>query len=259
MPGIDYDRFLHSFYQVVKEVLEFDQPWLPIPLYNSFMNNLYISPCEVSLTTSKAKVKSIAVRTCLLPGPPPPGSPSGGALPAVYSIAGRNFATHATTAINYEQKRTLLSDEVKIKLPILMSDAHRVVFEFWSVDTKILTKKKDDVPVEVRFEFGAVVSGKGTTYWSLPSWEQTLVGYATLPLMKGGHILHDGEYTLPIELVGAGPDAPAEALDSEKAFIRVRTRCVSSLYPQHEKVAALFRGISRGFDDWQDVRSSLLF
>jgi hypothetical protein len=132
----------------VKEIHEFEQPWLPIPFFSSFVNNIYIHPLEVSIATGKVKAKSVAVRVYLTTGPVTQ-PPVANALPNVFCNSAQSFTQFTTTTVNFEQKRVALFDEFKVKLPLALTEQHRLVFEFLSVDTKILGKKKDDVPVEV--------------------------------------------------------------------------------------------------------------
>jgi hypothetical protein len=220
----------------VKEVHEFEQSFSkPLP-NTAFVNNLYVYPSEISMGTNKAKVKSILVRAFMMPVD---GNPDKDALKAFYGASSSpNFTLSASTTVAFEEKHVYLNDELKIQLPLKMTEKCNLLFGIYSVNTKALNPNKKEKT--------------GT---------EDLVGYAFLPVYKSKAVVRDNEYVLPIlpvlpgtQIVGpagvtgfsgsqippAYMDGESSPLDTEKSFLKIKTRLVSSVYAQDEVLIAYF-------------------
>lgn len=217
----------------VKELHEFEQSFSkPLP-NTAFVNNLYVYPSEVSMSTNKAKVKSVLVRAFLMPSD---GNPDKEALKVFYGTSScPNFTVCATTTVAFEEKHVPLCDEFKIQLPLKMNEKTNLLLAVYSVNTKGLNPNKKE-----------------------KSNAEELVGFAYLPVYKSKAVVRDNEYVLPILPVLAGQSAgpttgfsgsqlppryletETAPLDSEKCYIRLRTRLVSSVYAQDEALIAYF-------------------
>lgn len=123
-----------------------------------------------------------------------------------------------TSSVSYHNKKPKFLDEVKVKLPALITHKHHILFTFFHV--QCLTKKaKKDEKAEI------------------------LVGHAFVPLLgPNGIVLDDGNHSLPIGTsfpTGYRDQRVQEVIkwvggDNKKTAFTVKTKLTSSVYCQDE-------------------------
>ncbi|KAG0603065.1 hypothetical protein M758_10G063500 [Ceratodon purpureus] len=133
-----------------------------------------------------------------------------------------NMQKYGHSQIDINAKVPHYHDEFKIRLPIVITQQHHLLFTFFHVDLQM----KLEAPKPV------------------------VVGYSVLPLLIGVQVLRlDG--TLPVvkELLPHYLQEPVkeqmELLDEGKAVFRLRSRLCSSLYPVNEKIREFFAEYDR--------------
>lgn len=166
-----------------REILSFKQPGKVSKYCNSeFCNYLYIYPTAVNFTAKKAasnsKARNIMLRIQVLESTVNPQQQSG--LDVIFGRSSSKCITSSTTsAVLYHNKQPQFNSEIKIRLPANTTDRHHVFFTFYhiAVEDKKSNKNK--------------------------TGEETVVGYAWLPLLVEGAEIEDGQHNLMVAAAGA--------------------------------------------------------
>lgn len=182
----------------------------------AYVNNLYVYP--LSVKTHVANTQVLVALKCDDIDPDEGGIPG-----SAYCVWGpTQFTSRAATAVTYREKRPQFCDEVKLKLPAVLSPKLHLLFCFYSVPT----------------------SGKKES--------ATLVGRAAVPLVSPeGTLLEMGAQTVPIaQSMLPGYLDPAvqthfKWLDSRKPLFSFSTRLQSSVHSTNAAICALSRALPR--------------
>jgi hypothetical protein len=228
--------------EVVKELETFDQEFYKPNAFARYVNNLHLYPLQISMNTSKVKAKTLMLRVYLMAADGSPAETS--ALKAIYGRSSApNLANVATTTVALEEKEAIMFDEIKICLPPKLTDKHHLLFQFFTVNTKVMNPKKKEEKEKLLTE--------------------QLIGYSWVPVFKSKAVIKNNDYKVAIEAVTAQGTVPTEYLgadrkyiDEEKAYFRFRTRAVSSIYAQDECLVAYFLKVNNRRND-TEVLSSL--
>jgi len=208
---------------IVRELDVFEMPFDKPAPYWSHVHNLYLYPLHFNITSSKIKAKTVCARIYLM------RSDDGidtSAVPAIFSrCSDKNLTTHASTSVWWESNSTPLWDEIKIKLPHRLTESYHLLFVIYSVNVKVLSKKKEG-------------SHEAT---------ETPLAYAWMNIREHGLFMKDAEYTLPLISIPSNGQikdylsaSQADYIDSEKASFTLRTNLVSTVATQDENLGHYF-------------------
>ncbi|KRY19445.1 Dedicator of cytokinesis protein 6, partial [Trichinella patagoniensis] len=150
-----------------KEILEFPLKQIFAP--NLFYRNmLFIYPKSVNFSSRSGVARNIAIKVQLIRAADPP-------LMAFFGKSScPEMQNYAFTIVNYHNKSPQFYDEIKVKLPVDLSDSHHLLFTFYHVSCR--QKSTSDNPES-----------------AVP------VGYSWLPLVANGQ-LPSGDISLPVSL-----------------------------------------------------------
>lgn len=221
---------------LVKEVREFAQPFHQVYPNATYENQLYIYPLQIDVrNASKIKVKSVAVRTYLMSHE---GVPDRDSVQAIHGAShSPNFVTSWTTTVDLDEKSPLFFDEVKIALPVRLTDTFHLYFQIYAINPKAIDPKKNKHS-ELKVE--------------------TLIGTAWVPLFRDNKFFKDGTYTIGVQPVMDTGAPPAGYLDmdlvnastEDKMTLTFRSRLVSSIYTTSEHLARFYSGVIKSGDDY---------
>lgn len=221
---------------LVKEVREFSQPFHQVYPNVAYENQMFVYPLQVEVkNAAKIKVKSVAVRAFLMSGE---GVPERDALAAIHGASNNpNFVTSWTTTVDLGEKSPLFFDEIKIALPVKLTETFHLYFQVYAINHKVVDPKKNK-HADLKAE--------------------TLIGTAWMPLFKDNKFANDSTYTVAIQPVmdaTTGP-VPAGYLDSDltaaedKMALTFRTRLVSSLYTTNAHLASFYTKVAKSGEDY---------
>jgi hypothetical protein len=223
---------------LVKEVHEFEQSFHQVYPNAAYLNNLYVYPMQFSLNASKIKAKSIAIRVYLMPSE---GLPEKDGLVSIYGLSSTpNFHPSWTTTVDLGEKSPNFFDEIKISLPVHLTDSFHLYFQAYAVNQKVVNpKKKTDTEVE------------------------TLIGVAFVPLFKDNKFIANGTRSVYFQAVGEGnpPTIPSkgylgptgtlqEQANEDRLTLNFATRLVSSVYTTDPNLASFYSGVIKSGDDY---------
>lgn len=210
----------------IKEVKEFEQHFhQPYP-YSQYENNLYLYPLKINLSTSKVKVRTLAIRVWLLEDE---GSPEKYSIDSIYSSCSKTLLKDQYITCEYGEKQPVMFEEIKLKLPVKLTAKHHLFFQILSINTKLIHSKSKSDPTPER-----------------------VVGQCFLGLFNNQKFIKDGEYTLailpPSDSVYAEKlylnDPPTNFIDEDKFSFTFQTRLSSSIYTTDDHLAKYFECIS---------------
>ncbi|XP_037071208.1 dedicator of cytokinesis protein 7-like [Pollicipes pollicipes] len=175
LEGDDYDKC-----RPCKELLEFPSQAVYEPhfLYRSV---LFVSPKSVNFTNYPNKpgisARNIAVRVQFLNG-----EGAGAPMPVIFGRSSMpEFVSEAHTAVSYHNKMPDFYDEIKLKLPANLTDAHHLLFTFFHISCQ--PRKQEQTSAA------------------------TPIGYTWLPVFRDGR-LNTGDACLPVLLEPPPPNYP---------------------------------------------------
>eukprot|EP00051_Salpingoeca_urceolata_P014520 m.184994 g.184994 ORF g.184994 m.184994 type:complete len:2151 (-) comp18109_c0_seq2:114-6566(-) len=222
-----------------REVLGFplDTVRAPFVTYQAF---LYVYPLSVNFTAKKVsthnKARNIACRVELLETDAAPLSKPPSGLKCIFGKSSQPLlVNHTTTAVSHHCKSPDFYEEVKIMLPVNITEKHHLLFTFYHVSIDQTKKKKENANRE------------------------SPIGYAFVPLLNGGKQL-DGELELSVASAGQSYDglllppnytkanAASEAdsqpklrwIEGGKPLFRLRTKTRSTVYSEDDHVNRFF-------------------
>ena len=208
---------------VVREVDVFELPTDKAAPYWCHVHNFFLYPQSFNLSSSKIKAKTVAAKAYLMKSD---DGVEASALCSIFSrCADKNLTTHAITSTWWESTSAPLWDEFKIKLPHRITDSHHVLFVIYSVNVKVLSKKKEatNEPADMP------------------------IAYCWIRLHDHHLFMKDGEYTLPLlnipqngQIKGYLHSNQQDFIDPEKATFTVRTHLVSTVITQDDNLGQYF-------------------
>eukprot|EP01104_Vermistella_antarctica_P003930 TRINITY_DN1431_c0_g1_i1.p1 TRINITY_DN1431_c0_g1~~TRINITY_DN1431_c0_g1_i1.p1 ORF type:complete len:2060 (+),score=630.15 TRINITY_DN1431_c0_g1_i1:204-6383(+) len=230
-------------HQLVKELQEFTSDKNPMM---AFQNELYVYIETVALKAHHANLQvHVSIREN-------DGDPKADGLPLIYNThpARQNFGVAGRSRVIFHDKRPTLDDEMKIRLPThLVPNKHHLVLSYYHVNPNPRREKKP--PIQI-------------------------LGYSVLPLFEGGRILRDDRHSLPVvipellpgylKMMGSN-DATIKWMENKKPLVQVRTRLVSSIFPQDDALMIFANGINEAdsaksdqsnLNDWDFLMGSSL-
>ncbi|CAB4020820.1 Hypothetical predicted protein, partial [Paramuricea clavata] len=202
-----------------------------------YANNFYVYPLMLNFNNQKvfSKARNIAVTVEFKENDTLASSP----LKCIYNRSGcvvPSFTTSTNTTVLHHCTNPTFYDEIKICLPVHLHNRHHLLFTFYHVSCE-----------QKKAASGAHASIKGK-----PAVEMQ-VGYAWLPLLKDGRIVHS-ELSIPVATSAPdgylnsrfgglgkniGPDV--RWLDGGKPLLKISTKVVSTVHTQDVHVDSLFR------------------
>uniref|UniRef100_A0A4W3KDI0 Dedicator of cytokinesis 10 n=1 Tax=Callorhinchus milii TaxID=7868 RepID=A0A4W3KDI0_CALMI len=231
-PTIEVEEF-------VQESAKYSQP------YTVYKNQVYIYPKHLKYDSQKCFAKARNIAVCIEFR----SSDDEGAKPlkCIYGKAGVPlFTTAAHTAVLHHSHNPDFYDEVKIELPTQLHEKHHILFSFCHISCEIAaksgSKKKEAL--------------------------ETQVGYAWLPLMKGGGLVsHDHSIAVAANLppgylshqdqtAGKSCGSDVKWVDGGKSLFKVSVNMVSTIYTQEEKLNNFFQQCQRRKQEVSQAPSS---
>ncbi|CAG0881186.1 unnamed protein product [Cyprideis torosa] len=204
-----------------KEILEFPSRELYLPHYQ-YRNLLYMYIRDVNFTNRPGgSARNITVKVRLMRGE----DERMYSLPAIFGkSSGPEFVTKVYTPVTYHNKCPDFYEEVKIGLPVSLTEQHHLFFTFYHISCQ---RKEATTPVE------------------------TPIGYSWLPLLRDHHLV-SGDFSLPISLDFPPPNyssfSPDQTLingvkwlDNHKGLFNVSLAPETSLHPQDKYLDRFFR------------------
>lgn len=198
----------------IKEILEFPSHEVYAP-FTIYRNMLYVYPKSLNFANRQGSARNLAVKVQFMAG-----EEDNFALPVIFGKSGGpEFVREAYTPVTYHNKTPCFYDEVKIKLPAKLTEAHHLLFTFYHISCQ--SKKGELGPVE------------------LP------VGYTWLPLCRNGKLL-TGEFNLHVSIdklpahyhnLYPDPHLPSmKWVDNHKGVFNLTISAVSSIHTQDDNL-----------------------
>ncbi|XP_052102074.1 dedicator of cytokinesis protein 7-like [Mytilus californianus] len=196
----------------IKEILEFPSHEVYAP-FTIYRNMLYVYPKSLNFANRQGSARNLAVKVQFMAG-----EEESCALPVIFGKSGGpEFVREAYTPVTYHNKTPCFYDEVKIKLPAKLTEAHHLLFTFYHISCQ--SKKGEVGPVE------------------LP------VGYTWLPLCRNSKLL-TGEFNLHVSIdrlpahyhnLYPDPHLPSmKWVDNHKGVFNIAIQAVSSIHTQDD-------------------------
>ncbi|KAL6048775.1 Dedicator of cytokinesis protein 6 [Balamuthia mandrillaris] len=215
----DYNGF-------IREVQEFPVSPIMQPHW-SYVNNFYIYPESLVMSSHNRKVKTIAIKIQLKSN----DLLSEEGLMSIYGKSSCPTASKEAYAhVTYHTKTPQFHDEIKIRLPTRLTQKHHFLFTFYHISCAQPKKGEDVVEVPV--------------------------GHAILPLYNENKIVENNQgdhHTLPIIISGLQDNylaAKHQYLDNGKPYFRLRMKVVSTVYPEDTYLNNFFQTYHRS--DYSD-------
>ncbi len=112
---------------------------------SSYVNNLYIYPESVVMSSHNRKVKTIGLKVSLKDSDE---DPQAAGLPVIYGKSScAAFSTLTSAQAVYHNKTPTFHDEIKIKLPTQLTADHHLLFTFYHISCQKPKKGEDEVEV----------------------------------------------------------------------------------------------------------------
>ncbi|XP_064604400.1 dedicator of cytokinesis protein 7-like isoform X2 [Liolophura sinensis] len=195
-----------------REILEFPPKEVFVP-YSTYRNLMYVYPKYLNFTNRQGSARNIAVKVQFMAG-----EEELNAQPVIFGKSScPEFSREAYAAVTYHNKCPDFYEEIKIRLPARLTDAHHLLFTFYHISCQ--NKKNEMTPVEVP------------------------IGYTWLPILQLNR-LTVGEFILPVSLEKPPPrysmlhpDVQLPGMkwvDNHKGVFGVSLYAVSSIHTQDE-------------------------
>eukprot|EP00002_Diphylleia_rotans_P029683 TRINITY_DN6057_c0_g1_i6.p1 TRINITY_DN6057_c0_g1~~TRINITY_DN6057_c0_g1_i6.p1 ORF type:complete len:1808 (+),score=285.15 TRINITY_DN6057_c0_g1_i6:80-5503(+) len=206
--------------EIIREVLQFPLYWNHF--HTSFYNYIFVYPLSVNFSSraSSSSCRNICIRVELRANDLAEDSDSSG-LNVFGKSSDQLFKPYECTPVVYHEKVPMFQDEIKIKLPFPLHEKHHLFFTFLHIKCKPGGEKESKSTVE------------------------TPVGYAWLPLCTDG-IVDEDTQELPVatEYKPFYFDDRVKSripwVDKQRPVFSLRTKVVSSIYPQERKLLNYF-------------------
>ncbi|XP_052686723.1 dedicator of cytokinesis protein 7-like isoform X3 [Crassostrea angulata] len=203
-----------------REILEFPSREIYNP-HTVYRNLLYVYPRSLNFSNRQGSARNLAVKVQFMSG-----EEEGCALKAIFGKSNcPELSREAYTAVTYHNKSPDFYEEIKVKLPAKLTDAHHLLFTFYHISCQ--SKKNESGPVEVP------------------------VGYTWLPLCREGKLMID-DFSIPVSVDKLPPsysilfpdeylyDRPTNLPNMKwvdhKGLFNVSLRSMSSVHTQDDKL-----------------------
>lgn len=196
-----------------REILEFPSREIYNP-HTVYRNLLYVYPRSLNFSNRQGSARNLAVKVQFMSG-----EEEGCALKAVFGKSNcPELSREAYTAVTYHNKSPDFYEEIKVKLPAKLTDAHHLLFTFYHISCQ--SKKNESGPVEVP------------------------VGYTWLPLCREGKLMID-DFSIPVSVDKLPPsysilfpdtNLPNMKWVDHKGLFNVSLRSMSSVHTQDDKL-----------------------
>ncbi|XP_036367208.1 dedicator of cytokinesis protein 9 isoform X3 [Octopus sinensis] len=204
--------------------------------FTCYQNLLFVYPISLKYDCQKTFTKARNIACCIELR----DSDDDGAIPlrCIYGRPGMSvFTTVASATVLHHNTFPEFSEEVKINLPTQLHDKHHLLFRFYHVscessktsprNSSASSKKKDNI--------------------------ETAIGYAWLPLLRGGKLASENPDPLPIaanlpagylshDMVASGKVMCPEIkwVDGKKELLKVNLRLKSTIYTKDQHLYNFF-------------------
>lgn len=196
-----------------REILEFPSREIYNP-HTVYRNLLYVYPRSLNFSNRQGSARNLAVKVQFMSG-----EEEGCALKAIFGKSNcPELSREAYTAVTYHNKSPDFYEEIKVKLPAKLTDAHHLLFTFYHISCQ--SKKNESGPVEVP------------------------VGYTWLPLCREGKLMID-DFSIPVSVDKLPPsysilfpdtNLPNMKWVDHKGLFNVSLRSMSSVHTQDDKL-----------------------
>nr|XP_022315801.1 dedicator of cytokinesis protein 7-like isoform X2 [Crassostrea virginica] len=196
-----------------REILEFPSREIYNP-HTVYRNLLYVYPRSLNFSNRQGSARNLAVKVQFMSG-----EEDKCALKAIFGKSNcPELSREAYTAVTYHNKYPDFYEEIKIKLPAKLTDAHHLLFTFYHISCQ--SKKNESGPVEIP------------------------VGYTWLPLCRDGQLMID-DFSIPVSVDKLPPSYsilfPDTSLPNmkwvdHKGVFNVSLRTMSSVHTQDDKL-----------------------
>ncbi|KAI9144507.1 hypothetical protein BKA69DRAFT_1122349 [Paraphysoderma sedebokerense] len=195
----------------IKDTIEFP----PSPIYQShleYQHLLYVYPVSVNLKKASHKARNVCCKVQLCKN----DSGEGAGLWAIHGRSNTSaYTSEYNTSVSYHDKSPRFDDEIKISLPLDLSQHYHLKFSFYHISCK---------------------SVKNAAI-------ETEIGHTYLKLLdpKSSKFINDGVYNLAVSTTlpsgYLSPDHPKLTyIDGEKEIFSVRIKLQSSVISQDPKI-----------------------
>ncbi|XP_069498131.1 dedicator of cytokinesis protein 7 isoform X14 [Ambystoma mexicanum] len=191
-----------------REILEFPARDVYVP-NTTYRNILYVYPQSLNFANRQGSARNITVKVQFMYGEDPSN-----AMPVIFGKSScPEFSKEAYTSVVYHNRSPDFHEEIKIKLPAMLTDHHHLLFTFYHVSCQ----QKQNTPLE------------------------TPVGYTWIPMLQNGR-LKTGPFCLPVSLEKPpqaysvlSPEVPLPGMkwvDNHKGVFSVEVVASSSVHTQ---------------------------
>ncbi|XP_078525635.1 dedicator of cytokinesis protein 7 isoform X9 [Lissotriton helveticus] len=199
-----------------REILEFPARDVYVP-NTTYRNLLYVYPQSLNFANRQGSARNITVKVQFMYGEDPSN-----AMPVIFGKSScPEFSKEAYTGVVYHNRSPDFHEEIKIKLPAMLTDHHHLLFTFYHVSCQ----QKQNTPLE------------------------TPVGYTWIPMLQNGR-LKTGPFCLPVSLEKPpqaysvlSPEVPLPGMkwvDNHKGVFSVEVVAASSVHTQDASLDKFF-------------------
>eukprot|EP01117_Protostelium_nocturnum_P018478 TRINITY_DN7737_c0_g1_i3.p1 TRINITY_DN7737_c0_g1~~TRINITY_DN7737_c0_g1_i3.p1 ORF type:complete len:1870 (-),score=707.33 TRINITY_DN7737_c0_g1_i3:192-5801(-) len=204
--------------QMAREIRKFKTGECSMNMQLEYVNELCINLISANFSNypGSASCRNIAVDVKVLESD---ADPNADGLPFIigksYHKTINMMMSREISSVTYHNKKPKFLDEVKIKLPPIISEKHHLFFTFYHIQCDTKKAKKE---------------------------EKAEIGFAFIPLLKSGVIMDDGLHSLPVGTVfqphyrSPKVQEVIKWMDSKKGVFNIKTKLTSSVYCQDESI-----------------------
>ncbi|XP_053322371.1 dedicator of cytokinesis protein 8 isoform X2 [Spea bombifrons] len=211
--------FPESRTRPIKEILEFPVKEVYVP-HTTYRNVLYVYPQRVNFANKLSSARNITIKLQFMCG-----EDAKNAMPVIFGKSnGPEFLEEVYTTVTYHNKAPDFYEEVKIKLPAVLTKKHHLLFSFYHISCQ---------PKQ-----GATV--------------ETLLGYSWLPILVNDR-LQTGHYCLPVAVDKLPPNysmhspekvqnlsTPIKWIEGHKGIFNLGVQAISSVHSQDSHLDRFF-------------------
>lgn len=209
------------------------------PIALSYYNTMYIYPKMLD----KFVHRNLAIKIELL-------APQGKQYvprKAIYASGGA-FVKTAITEVTYHQRMPQLSDEIKIRLPLHVTDKHHLMITYFHVHCKTM-KDGDEQQLAIGYSVFPLLNAAGNI--QMDGDHHCLV-YGSHPQQEA---LLQGKAQDYVSVLGYGRAKPS-LQDTKSRMLHLKTRTISSVYCQDGSISAFLK--LSDTDSNEDIQKHLL-
>ncbi|EMS12038.1 dedicator of cytokinesis protein [Entamoeba histolytica HM-3:IMSS] len=220
----------------IKQLEDFTQFNTNQMFFTDFVNNIYIYPKELTIQHEKKKCSYII--HCYIRKEDTKFHREDTYLPLFYSESSIKpiFLRKASTSVSVNAKNDTFLDEIKAKLPIVLTPQHHLLF----VIQEVLLTNEQNLPMEKM-----VINSY----------------FAFLPFIQMGRIIQSGEQTIPVynglPYENYITTKPTETGDKTKTMtLTFNLRVVSNIYTQSSNVHRLISSIHTNYKSSKSIENA---